>query len=351
MSELADLFRLQAAYCAKLGSPFYAVLLVRAADDVDAGGPVARVLAGYPHQPVASAVVLRLAGAVHRLVLAGDEPGLARHYPSAGGDGDASAAWPEFRAVVARREAELRRIVRERGVQTNEVARTAALLCGFLVVARETRLPLRCLEVGTSGGLNLRWDHFRYEATAASWGDPASPLVLRDCWLPGALPFDTTARVVERAGCDPNPIDPTTADGRLLLRSFTWPDQRERLALLDAACDIAARVPAAIDRAGAPEWTAAQLAAPVAGVATVVFHSIVIQYLDEPSRDRFREALEDAGARATLDAPLAWLRMEPGGEQAEIRLTSWPQGKERLVATASYHGRDVRYAAGHRATD
>jgi hypothetical protein len=345
VSELGDLFRLQSGYCAQLGSRFYAELLARAADDADAGGPVARVLVGYPHQPVASAVVLRLAGAVHCLVLAGEEPALARRYPSAGGDGNASAAWPELRAVVVRREDELRRVIRERGVQTNEVARTAALVCGFLLVARETGLPLRCLEVGTSAGLNLRWDRFRYDATGASWGDPGSPLVLRDCWLPGPLPFDATAPVVERAGCDPSPIDPTTAEGRLMLRSFTWPDQRERLTLLDAACDIAARVPATVERAGAPEWTAARLATPVAGVATVLFHSIVIQYLDEPSRDRFLGALADAGRRATREAPFAWLRMEPGGEQAEVRLTRWPPGDERLIATAGFHGRDVRYVA------
>ena len=46
-----------------------------------------------------------------------------------------------------------------------------------LVVARETGLGLRCLEVGTSGGLNLRWDHFRYESATGSWGDAASPVV------------------------------------------------------------------------------------------------------------------------------------------------------------------------------
>lgn len=343
MGEIGDYFRLQAQHCARLGSPFYGVLLERAADDIDADGPVAAVLAGYPHQPILSAMALRLAGAVHRLVLTGAEPALARHYPSAGGDGDADSDWPEFRAVLARREIELRRAVVTEGVQTNEVARTAALICGFLLVARETGLGLRCLEVGTSGGLNLRWDHFRYEAGTASWGDPASPVVLRDCWLPGPLPFDGTARVVERAGCDPHPLDPTTAEGRLVLMSFAWPDQRERFALLRAACDVAARVPATIVRANGADWIAERLATPTPGVATVVFHSIVMQYFDASTLDRFCAALRDAGGRATAAAPLAWLRMEPGGEQAEVWLTCWPGGVERLVATTGFHGRDVRY--------
>jgi hypothetical protein len=56
-----------------------------------------------------------------------------------------------------------------------------------------------------------------------------------------------------------------------------------------------------------------------------------------------RAALEDAGTRASRTAPRAWLRMEPGGEQAEVRLTCWPGGEERLVATTSFHGRAVGF--------
>lgn len=41
-------------------------------------------------------------------------------------------------------------------------------------------------------------------------------------------------------------------------------------------------------------------------------------------------------------APLAWLRMEPPGELAGVRLTSWPGGTERLIARAEYHGPPVR---------
>ena len=250
--------RLQGDYCGRLGSPMYEVLLGRAAEDAEAGGPIATVLDGYPHEPIASAMALRLMGAVHRLVLEGRVPTLAAHYPSAGGDGDADRAWPAFRAFVAAETAELRRRL-EQGVQTNEVGRSAALICGFLEVARATGLGLRCLEIGASAGLNLRWDHFRYEASGATWGDASSPVVLRD-YPAQAPPFDVAARVVERAGCDPHPLDPTSDDGRLTLMSYVWPDQAERLALLRAACEVARRVPAHVERASAPDWLAERLA-------------------------------------------------------------------------------------------
>ena len=340
--DLAEYLRLQGRYCGKLGSPLYEVLLDRAADDLTAGGVVAAVLDGYPLEPIYSAMALRLMGNVHRLVLEGRAPALGARYPSVGGDGDASRTWPAFRAVVAENVPLLREWM-SRGVQTNEVGRAAALAPGFLTVARETGLPLRILEMGTSAGLNLRWDRFRYETAERAWGDAASPVVLRDAWETPVPPFATAATVAERAGCDPSPLDPTTDEGRLTLMSYVWPDQRERFALLSGAIEVARRVPADVERASAVDWLPRRLAAARAGVATVVFHSIAIAYLERSAREQALGAIADAGARATGDAPVAWLRMEPGGEQAEVRLTVWPGGDERLVATTGFHGRGVRW--------
>jgi hypothetical protein len=340
--DAAEYLRLQGRYCGKLGSPFYETLLGHAADDAAGGGPIAAVLDGYAHEPIASAMALRLMGGVHRLVLEGRVPALAAHYPSVGGDGDGERAWPIFREWVAA-HLDLARGLLERGVQTNEVGRTAALLCGFLEVARRTHLPLRCLEVGASAGLNLRWDRFRYEEPDGSWGEAGSPVVLRNHYRRGPLPFDASATVIERAGCDPHPLDPTTDEGRTTLLSYVWPDQAERLRLLGAACDVARRMPASVERAHGADWVGRRLAAASPGVATVVYHSIVIQYLDQAGRDRLLSTIADAGRRATTAAPIAWLRMEPGGEQAEVRLTLWPDGAERLVATTGFHGREVGF--------
>ncbi|HET8672449.1 MAG TPA: DUF2332 family protein, partial [Thermoleophilaceae bacterium] len=63
-----------------------------------------------------------------------------------------------------------------------------------------------------------------------------------------------------------------------------------------------------------------------------------------------RALIEDAGARATADAPLAWLAMEPPAnpdEQplAEVRLRLWPGGDERLIALTGYHGRPIHWLA------
>jgi len=344
--DLPTRLRLQSGHCLRLGSPLYADLLQQAADDAEEGGPVAELLRGHEGDPVNSMLALRLMGAVHRRVLEGALPDLEPFYRQSGvpydriagkrNTADREAAWPAFRRAVIDDAEALRRLL-DRPVQTNEVGRCAALLPGFLAVAGETGMPLRLLEVGASAGLNLRWDRYRYEAEGFSWGDPDSSVRLR-FQIEGELLQPTEVTVAERRGCDRSPIDPTREDGRLTLLSYLWPDQAHRVERVRAALDLAAEVPVAIDRAGGGEWVGTQLAERREGVATVVFHSIVMQYLGEEERGRFEERMREAGARADAAAPLAWLRMEPAGERAEVRLTLWSGGEDRVIARAGYHG-------------
>ncbi len=338
----AERFRLQGGWCERLGSPLYARLLAETASDIEAGGRAEAIVAGHESDPPGSALALRFMGAVHRIVLEGKAPELARFYPSAGGDGDPGHAAPAFAHVLGERSKEIRRLL-GRSVQTNEVGRSAALLGGFLLVARATGKPLRALEIGASAGLNLRWDRYRYEAGGESWGPPDARVRLVDAWVGKPPLFETAARVVERRGCDRSPIDATSDEGRLTLLSFVWADQMPRIALLRGAIDTATRVPVEIDRADAADWLAVQLASPAVGLATVVFHSIVLQYLSRSGRERVEKTISKAGARASEAAPLAWLRMEPGGAEAEILLTLWPGGETRPIATSGFHGRNVRW--------
>ncbi len=343
-AEVAAGLRTQAEWARKLGSPLYNALLSEAAADVEAGGPCWRALDGREDEGSYMALALRFMGAVHRLVLAGKAPELAAFYPSAGGTRPLDEAWPVFRATVEQKATELRELVLH-PVQTNEVARSCGLLGGFLVVARETGLPLRLLELGASAGLNLRWDHYWYQAGASAWGDPRSPIRFENAFSEGEPPFDVLPEIVERAGCDPNPLDPNAPETELTLASFIWADQVARFERLRAALAVARAVPARVDAAGAGEWLRPQLSMSPAGAATVVFHSVVMDYLTAEERDRVRESLGEAGQRAQADSPVAWLRMERGGEQAEVRLTLWPGGEDRLLATCAFHGPPVRWLA------
>lgn len=342
---LADLVRFQAEQCERAGSPLYGRILRRVVEDVSSSGVIADVLAGHEGDQFGSALVLRLMGAVHRIVLEGRAPALAACYPSAGGDGSADDVGEIFLATVREHRDEVVRRLAD-GVQTNEVGRAGILVGGYARVSERSGLPLRVLEMGTSAGLNLRWDAFVYETAAGSCGDPTSPVRFRDLWDGGIGPaLPERIAVAERRGCDPAPIDPLSDEGRMRLRSFVWPDQVDRRARLDAAFDVAEHLPADVDRADGPTWVAERLAEPAPGLATVVVHSIVLQYLPRERRPEVGRILSAAGARATPDAPVAWLRMEPGGDVAELRLTMWPEGSEELLATSGFHGPPVRWLA------
>ena len=168
-----------------------------------------------------------------------------------------------------------------------------------------------------------------------------------DLWSEVPPPFGAPLHVAERRGCDRDPIDASDPDDRLRLLSYVWPDVTARFERTRAALELAAADPPPVDRADAADWIAEQLPAPTEGRATVAFHSIVWQYLDADTATRLRTTIEAAGAAATRDAPVAWLRLEPDDtwraegrpppSHAELRLRVWPGGEDRHLADASFH--------------
>ncbi|MBX3312787.1 MAG: DUF2332 domain-containing protein [Actinobacteria bacterium] len=335
LDEVVDAQRLG---CEAAGSPLYATVLDAVVDDVVTDGPSRRLLSLCEGATFGDAIVLRYLAGVHELVLAGRAPELARHYPSVGGTpGPGLAA--TFLDTVAAHEDELGAAM-GRPVQTNEPGRSVALLVGYLEAARPG-LPLRVLEVGASAGLNLWFDRYRYDGTDLAVGPSHSALQFIDPYVGAPLAALGTPEVATRRGCDLAPIDPSTSSGRRRLRSHVWPDHADRRRRLEAAITVVRDLPALVDRADAVAWTERALAEPVPGVTTVVSHSIVLQYLPLPQRRRFVEVVEEAGGRATAEAPLAWLRTEPAGDRAETRITTWPGEQTSVLALSGFHGPPV----------
>jgi hypothetical protein len=317
MERVERHLRAQAQACERFGSPLYAALLAGAADDVARGGVVADLLAPHRDDSAGSALGLRLAGALHRLVLLRQAPELALHYPSVGGTAPPDAVWPAAERACRRHRDELRTLLR-RTVQTNEVGRSAVLVGVLQHAVAATGRPVRLLEVGASAGLNLRCDAFAYEVDDDVLGDAGSPVRLRQPWAPGRRPPRAALTVVQRLGCDPAPLDPTSVEGRLTLTSYVWADQQERLERLRGALHVAARVPATVVAQGAATFLRDVLAAPTQGVVTVVWHSVVRQYIDPDERADVDALLQDAAERSTPDAPLVHAFLEPERDRDDL---------------------------------
>lgn len=343
-----DHARWQAHWCAVLGSPFMAGLSSLIADRLDPATPLGRRLDNWPGNPQDDALMLRLAGGLHARVRSGKAPTLAALYPP-NPPPDPDTLWAALAPLFAGK-ALLPWL--DSAPQTNEVARSAVLMPGFLTIAAETGLPLALLELGCSAGLNLVPDRYGYRLGTREVGNPESPLRLEPDWA-GADPPAHRVGIASRAGVDLNPLDLIDPSARNRLLAYVWPDQPERLDRMARAIAITAEDMPEIVKGDAADFVEAR-ATPREGVATTVFHSIAFQYFPPDTQARIAAHMEMAGATATPSAPLAWLRFEMDAsiagtgtttEPPTLRLRLWPGGEDRLLARAHPHGSRVQWLA------
>jgi hypothetical protein len=351
-TELIDAFRHQSRACGRLGSRFMALLLDKAAEEIEQSGSIAGLLAAWPGDPVADAVPLRLAAALHAQVLSGAAPELAALYPPAHQAADASMVWHAALSAITTHRASIEDFLAS-PPQTNEVGRSAVLLGGFLEIARATGVrPMQILEIGASAGLNQPWDRYRYElGGVAHWGDPDSPVAVTADWSGPLPPLETQVVVAKRAASDAAPVDLDDPESRLRLRAYVWADQPARMALLDAAIALVRQLGLRVEQGEAAAWVLERLRDRAQGVTTVLYHSIAWDYFPEETKAKIQAAVQAAGQRADAESPFAWLRLEPpsggapGGAEPELRLTLWPGGREQCLAHAHTHGPPVHWLA------
>jgi hypothetical protein len=330
--NLQSAFAEQSAACASLGSAFMADLMQILPEVWPEDTRLAALCANWPGEvgPREASLPLRIAGGLHALVLQAAAPELAALYPPAA-----------FNAKALRET--LPKILRTHDdflcdwiaspPQTNETGRSAVLIAASAALA-SLGLPLKLSELGASAGLNLMFDRYHLQASGQSLGPEASPLRLAPEWS-GPPPLAAQITVAERRGCDLNPLDPAKDAGRLL--AYVWPDQPARLARMRAALSLAE---AKLDRADAADWLDRRLRSDWPGQCHLVYHTIAFQYFPSPVQARIRAAMQEAGARATPEAPLAWLAMEAdgGARGAGVTLQLWPSGERVELARAGFHG-------------
>jgi hypothetical protein len=356
MTAVRDAFRVMAASCGRMGSPFMAGLLSGLAEVLDADTPVGARVLGWSGDPtgMADALPLRLAGGLHALVLAGDDPVLAQAYARAGAGqpprntplpaDETSVLAAAALAAMRRNEAFLLRWL-DSAPQTNEVRRSAPLIAAGHWLAARYGLPLVLSELGSSAGLNLLWDRFALSIGGQTFGPKDAVLTLSPDW-DGPLPPMAIPVIRARAGVDLNPLDPVS--DRLRLLAYLWPDQPDRLARTEHALDLAAALRPQITQSDAVDWLERRLQKPQLGAIHLIFHTIAWQYFPKAAQTRGLALIEAAGARAKPDAPLAYLAMEADdaspGAGAGLTLRLWPGDEVVRMGRADFHGRWVRWA-------
>ena len=344
-AQVRQAFRLQAEWCRNLGSPFTGLVCALAAERLDRSTGIGEIILDWPGDPDsrADSVPLRFAGALNGLVRKGLLPELARLYPpNPLPDGD--VLWGRIAEALTDAEANIRPWL-ALAPQTNEVGRSSILFAGLCWLWAHYPLPMHLYEVGASAGLNLNLDRYAYRFGEDVFGAAGAALFLTPEW-DGGTPPNLAPRVVSRMGCDLAPLDTTAAADRERLQAYVWPDQTPRVKRLTAALAIAAHHPVKVERSDAAAWVERRVGATAAwGEQQVLFHSIAFQYFPAASQERITAHMERAGAAATRDSPLAWLRFETDSsidKAFSLRLRVWP-GDDHLLALGDPHGRWVKW--------
>ena len=329
----------QVRACLALGSPFTARLLQAVAAEMRPDSALGRRVALWPGDlgPASQSVPLRIAGGLHALVRSGDAPDLAACYPPH--EAEESRLRAALRDTLRRSDAALCDWV-QHAPQTNEVARAGILLAAAAELGQCFDLPLSLSELGASAGLNLWFDRYALEVEGRLWGEAGSPLRLSPDWQ-GPLPPLRPIRVAERQGVDLHPLSPARDGARLM--AFIWADQSARLTRLQQALRLAGE--AQIEAGDAAQWLEARLTERQQGCLHLVYHTIAFQYFPSKTQARIAAAMASAGARATPDAPLAWLGMEADGrgEGAAVTVQLWPGGQRHELGRAGFHGQWVAW--------
>lgn len=232
---------------------------------------------------------------LHHLALTGEAPG----FPEAAAE-----------AVAVGRESLLDYML-SRAYQPHVVERSEALRRGALAAAARFGGGISLVEFGCSGGLALLLDKY---------GAPAPP-------------------VVGRYGLDPLPYNPADPADRLVLESFFWPDETERLAnLRRAAAVLAEHGPLDIRQGAAqsdllPLLAEAYEAMPPANTL-LVMDSFVWPYLSDPERQQVAWQIQHLAAHLQPHKPLAWLQLEPfasGPVELRLHTFGWSDPEDREV--------------------
>ncbi|MDB5706380.1 MAG: hypothetical protein JWN66_3496 [Sphingomonas bacterium] len=330
-------FLIQEHYCKAMAAPAYARVCAALAKGLNRDSRVGTTLLDWPGEPTRAALPLRLVGGLHALVLAGKDAGLAAVF--AGTVADPEAIEAELARVLVEHDAELLPWL-DGPPQTNEPGRSAALMTGLIEIARRHGPRIELLEIGSSAGLNLMIDRYRFDLGGTLAGPESSPITIIPEWR-GPPPPDVPIEIMSTRGCDIQPIDATDPAAEARLLAYVWAETPDRAVRLRRAIALQRERPVRLEQADAADWIEARLAEPQAeGVTRVLMHSVVWQYLPEPVAERIRVAMKAAGTRATPERPLGWVMMEPDRALAHqaIRVRSWPgDGAWQTLATSHAH--------------
>ncbi len=344
-AAIATSFSNQVIYCNHAGAPITARIVAAVGELIasDRQGVLLDRIRHWPGAPMGDALPLRIVGGLHALHLSGEAAELSAIYRGKAADDVALVAL----AIAAHEQRLLPWL--DGPPQTNEAGRSANFVAAMLWLA-DRGLPPRfeCREIGSSAGINLMMDRYRYDLGGVKVGLEPSVIAFEPEW-DGPPPPDRRFEIISLKGCDVAPVDLTDPAQAMRLKAYIWPEHHIRFARMDAAIVAATSQAPDLVKMNAADFVEAELAKPQAeGTTRVMMHSIVWQYVPIDQQQRVTAAIEAAGARATEQRALAWIAVEANRNthRHELIVRYWPGGSEpTLLAVSHPHGASIAWQA------
>jgi hypothetical protein len=228
--------------------------------------------------------------AIHYLLMDGRSQGLARYYRSLVSDPlPVSEIDEAFTLFVLENQDDIVELANRRYTQTNECRRCVALLPGVMTSPFES---FHLVEIGTSAGINLALDRFKYDFDGTPWG-PDSPVHL-SAEVRGDAPRLRPIGIDRRIGIDLHLIDRTDPSDRQWLEALIWPEHEERRERLRRALDLTSDMEFELIEGSVLDVLGAVLGDLPPGEPAVVVNSFVLIQLDPDQREQVEAIVDEA---------------------------------------------------------
>jgi len=183
-----------------------------------------------------------LFGSIHYLLMNGKHHPLEEFFPSlVKTPKKLEDSYPYFQDFCKKFRKEIIHLIQTKIVQTNEVRRCAYLYPSFSYIYQMVNKPISLIEIGTSAGLQLLWDQYKYTYSSSEtiYGNKKSNVLIgsevKDNG-PTILPLlDIVPPVVDRYGIDLHVNDLSNEEDYLWLKALIWPEHFERRELFEKA--------------------------------------------------------------------------------------------------------------------
>lgn len=338
ITDVREAIAWQADHAEKAAAPCTARVVRAQLAILDTRTELARRIREWPGLSLEDAMPLRVAAGLHWLCLTGADLRLEPVY--IGALTDQTTIDELVAAIAVDWDAKLV-LWLDSPPQTNEAGRSASFMAALLWLSGRLGPRFEMNEIGASAGVNTMIERYSYDLGGVAVGPRSSPMRIKPEWR-GPPPPAGQVEIVAIRGCDVAPVDLSDPAEALRLKAYVWPDAIERMGRIEAAARLAAEKPPVLERKDAGTFVEERLEVPQEpGVTRVLYHSVMWQYLPETTRRSITAAMEQAGARATADKPLAWVRLETNRAtfRHELTVRYWPGGAEPvMLAEAHPHG-------------